>query len=129
MISRERWLEKEKGMFGRGWEAAEATIVARRLVAEGHSSGGGISGGMGAGGLNAVGGGQPKFWEEFEYTADVRPASGATPFRATIGEPRNGMHFHTPDVGQVVRVKFHPKDQQVKFDHSDPVVFGKHGTD
>lgn len=111
-------------MFGRGWEAAEATIVARRLVAGGNRSGGGISGGMGADGLNAVGGGRPTFWEEFEYTADVRPADGTAPFRATIGEPRNGMHFHTPDVGQVVRVKFSAKDQSVKFDRSDPVVFG-----
>jgi hypothetical protein len=112
-------------MFGRGWEAAVATIVSRRLVAEGHSSGGG-GGTGGAHGLDGIGGGRPMYWEEFEYTADVRPDSGAAPFQATINEPRNGIHFHTPDAGQVVRVKFNA-DQKVKFDHSDPVVFG-HGT-
>jgi hypothetical protein len=95
-------------MFGGDWETADATIVTRRLVGQGH---------VGNEGARAL-------WQEYEYIADVRPDSGAAPFRATLNEPRNGMWFHTPAVGQRVRVKFHAKDQKVKFDRSDPVVFG-----
>lgn len=94
-------------MFGRDWERADATIITRRLVGQGHTGEGGVLS-----------------WQEYEYIADVRPDSGAAPFRATLSEPRNGIRFHTPDVGQLVRVKFNAKDQKVKFDHSDPGVFG-----
>jgi hypothetical protein len=92
-----------EAMFGRDWEAAEATIVTRRLVAQGHGGEGGHLS-----------------WEQYEYVADVRPDDGAAAFRAVVQEPRNGIHFQAPDVGQVVRVKFHAKDHHVKFDHDDP---------
>src|SRR5438270_13054086 len=88
-------------MFGRDWEPAEATIVARRLVHLSHDDGYGST------------------FQSFEYVADVRPRSAA-PFRATLSERFNAIHFKQPDVGQVVPVKFHPKDQKVKFDTADP---------
>jgi hypothetical protein len=91
-------------MFGRDWEPAEATIVARRLISLSHNDGYGST------------------FQSFEYVADVRPKSAAAPFRATIRDPWNQIHFKQPDVGQVVPVKFHRKDQQVKFDAADPTL-------
>jgi Short C-terminal domain len=91
-------------MFGKGWEPAEATIVARRLISLSHDDGYGGT------------------FQSFEYVADVRPKSAAAPFRATMRDPWNQIHFKQPDVGQVVQVKFHPKDQQVKFDTADPAL-------
>jgi hypothetical protein len=89
-------------MLGRDWESAQATIVTRRVVAQGHGGEGGHLS-----------------WVEYEYIADVRPDGPATPFRATFGEPRNGIHFRAPEVGQVVHVKFLAKSHRVKFDRSD----------
>jgi hypothetical protein len=92
-------------MLGVGWESGQATIVTRRVVKQGHAGE--------AGHLS---------WAQYEYIADVRPDGPAAPFRATFGDPRNGIHFSAPEVGQVVKVKFHPKSQKVKFDKSDPGI-------
>jgi hypothetical protein len=69
-------------MFGRDWESAQATIVMRRLIDQGHGGEGGHLS-----------------YEVYEYIADVGPDSGATLFRATVTEPFNGVHFRSPDVG------------------------------
>ncbi len=61
------------------------------------------------------------YFQSFAYIADIQPDSGALPFRATLKEPFNAAHFHSPNIGQLVRVKF--KDGKVKFDKSDPEVF------
>jgi hypothetical protein len=99
---------REEGtMFGQDWEPAVAKIVARRLDSKGH--GGGYD--------------MPSYSvENYEYVLDVRPESGAAPFRATIKDPFNEISFKQPNEGTVVRVKFHPKDHKVKFDRSDPAL-------
>ena len=98
-------------MFGTGWKDAEATIVQRRLVSQTTSKGRY---------------GQTLRAETYEYIADVRPGDGSEPFRAMVKEPFNAIHFHAPEVGQVVRVKYSPKESdqpKVKFDDSDPQTF------
>jgi hypothetical protein len=92
-------------MFGRDWESAEATIVTRRLVEQGHGGEAGILS-----------------YQAYEYIADVRPAGGSPVFRAVVKEPFNAIHFKAPEVGQVVRVTFRRKDKHVKFDDSDPGI-------
>jgi len=87
-------------MFGRGWEPAQATILAVKFNAGptgSHSSG-----------IRA------------EFVADVQPESGTPAFRATFKQPFNKANFHRPDVGQFVQVKFDAKSKEVKFDLSDP---------
>jgi hypothetical protein len=84
--------------------------------------GGGDNRDASPGRAGACGRGGHLSYQEFEYIADVKPDSGAPRFRATVQEPRNGIHFRAPEVGQVVRVKFHPKNEHVKFDRSDPGI-------
>jgi hypothetical protein len=102
MIRCEQASERRHRMLGRDWESAQATIVTRRVVAQGHGGEGGHLS-----------------WVEYEYIADVTPDGPAPPFRASFGEPRNGIHFRAPEVGQVVHVKFLARSQRVKFDRSD----------
>lgn len=102
MILYEQKNERRHRMLGLGWESGQATIVTRRVVAQGHGGEGGILS-----------------WALYEYIADVRPDGPAAPFRATFGDPRNGIHFRAPEVGQVVKVKFRSKSRHVKFDRSD----------
>lgn len=92
-------------MLGLGWESGQATIVTRRVVKQGHAGEAGILS-----------------WAQYEYIADVQPDGLTAPFRATFGDPYNGIHFQAPEVGQVVKVKFRPKSQHVKFDRSDPGI-------
>jgi putative oligomerization/nucleic acid binding protein len=106
MIPHEQTNERRRWMLGLGWESGQATIVIRRVVKQGH--------GGEAGHLS---------WALYEYIADVQPDGPAAPFRATFGDPRNGIHFNAPEVGQVVKVKFHPRSRQVKFDRSDPGIY------
>src|SRR5450755_3692108 len=55
---------KGDGMFGRDWESADATIVTRRLIEQGH----------GAPGVYLS-------YEVYEYIADVKPVRDARAFR------------------------------------------------
>jgi hypothetical protein len=95
---------KADSMFKRGWESAQATIVASKDIKD-----------VGTGGTTAIS----------EYVADIQPDSGAPLFRATF---KSGWSLHTiysPNIGAVVRVRFDPKSHEVKFDTSDPTL--RHG--
>jgi Short C-terminal domain len=105
MILYEQSSERRHRMLGLGWESGQATIVTRRVVKQGHGGEAGILS-----------------WAQYEYIADVQPDGPAPPFRATFGDPYNGVHFQAPEVGQVVKVKFRSKSQHVKFDRSDPGI-------
>ncbi|MBK9740004.1 MAG: SHOCT domain-containing protein [Actinobacteria bacterium] len=82
-------------MFGRDWDRAEATIVARDAKFSGDGS-----------------------VATYTYVADVRLTSGET-FRATIHEPTVATDFWPPSVRDVVSVLVTSKDRKVKFDKDD----------
>jgi hypothetical protein len=82
-------------MLGHHWEKAEATIVARTV-------------------REWSAGGRPRH----DFVLDVRPVSGP-PLRVTIHDGP-GDDFADPGVGDVLRVLYDPKNQHVKWDHSDP---------
>lgn len=85
-------------MFGRKWEAADATIIAKhpRSTAAGYE-------------------------QRYDYVIDVHPAD-AEAFRTTIHEgflgPKGG--FADPEIGATVGVLYEPKSRKVKFDNADP---------
>ncbi len=87
-------------MFGRDWEPATATIVAKRYKKSGDSSG------------------------TYEYVADVSPASGVT-FRSTLKQPPFMSHVVRFNEGDVVPVLADVSRQKAKFDRSDPRVNGE----
>jgi hypothetical protein len=87
-------------MFGRGWERAEATIVAAEFVPV-HKG---------------------DRYSHNVYVVEVRPAGRAS-FRAKLAQPETGPHFAFPKQGQVIGVRCQPKSQKVKWDHSDPRSF------
>src|SRR3954447_12588406 len=82
-------------MFGREWDNAEATIVARDTKFTGDGS-----------------------VAKHTYVADVRLTSGET-FRATIHEPTIATDFWPPNIGDQVSVLVTSKDRKVKFDKDD----------
>jgi hypothetical protein len=88
-------------VFGRDWEGGTALIVARRNTVH-----------------------QVASAPIYEYVADISPDSATPAFRATIDSPTilDYSKFQPPDVGDSVRVKFHPKSRKVKFDKSDPTL-------
>jgi hypothetical protein len=90
---------KEDGVFGRGWEAGQATIVAMKEV-------GSVGRDMAS---------QQKL-KTFEYVADVQPSGGGSVFRTVMHEPFNELHWRQPMVGDVVPVKCDPKREKAKFD-------------
>ena len=81
-------------VLGRGWEQGEAQIVARRVLQKGTD----------------------RYHVAYEYIADVRPEGPAAPFRATFKERFYGGECHEPDPGEVVRVRFRSKNNEVEFD-------------
>jgi hypothetical protein len=83
-------------MFGRDWDNAEATIVARDADFTGDGT-----------------------VADYTFVADVRLPSGET-FRATVREPTIATDFWAPSIGDVVSVLVRPKDRKVKFDKDDP---------
>ena len=87
-------------MFGRGWERAEATIVAAEFVPV-HKG---------------------DRYSHNVYVVEVRPAGQAS-FRAKLTQPETGPHFAFPEQGQAIGVMCQPKSQKVKWDHSDPRSF------
>src|SRR5438067_12612691 len=89
-------------MFGAGWEDGSATIVARQT----HE---GIYHGQGPTGL---------YHQVYDYVADVQPDTVSPPFRATFTELYSRDYEQQPNVGDVVRVKFHARKQKVKLDRS-----------
>lgn len=92
-------------MFGRGWERAEATIVEAELVPV-HKG---------------------DRHKHNVYVVEVRPA-GQSPFRAKLAQPETGQ-FAFPERGQVIGVRYQPKSQKAKWDHSDPRSFNTERVD
>jgi hypothetical protein len=87
-------------MFGRDWEPATATIVAKKFKESSSTSG------------------------VYEYVADISPASGP-PFRARLKQPPLMSHVVRLAEGDVVKVLADVKHQDAKFDKSDPKVRGQ----
>ena len=88
-------------MFGGQWEKAEATIVASLPKYSGDGS-----------------------TATYEFVADVRPAGGGEPFRATLKEPTIAIDFWPPNIGDVVSVLV-KGNGKVKFDKADPRISAK----
>jgi Short C-terminal domain len=87
-------------MFGIGAKPGSATVVAVRLTAKDYD------------------GATSQSYSNKEYMVDVVPDDGTPPFRATAEDPYNSITFRQPEVGDVVRVKFH--GGKVHFDRDDP---------
>ncbi len=87
-------------MFGRDWEPATATIVAKKFKQGGERSG---------------------VWE---FVADVTPERAST-FRTTLKQPPFMDHVVQLQVGAEVPVLVDVKRRQAKFDRSDPQIRGK----
>jgi hypothetical protein len=84
-------------VFGRGWDEAEATVVA---VKELKSWSGDPSS-------------QITQSKPHEYVVDVRP-TGAAPFRTTFRDPYLRGTMDHPREGQVIKVLCQPKSQKAK---------------
>ena len=98
-------------MFGRGWEAAQGTIVARKVSK-------GLFGTKERGGVDRR--------IAYDYVVDVRPADGGPMFRATFAGPYDNhteQGFQAPEVGQAVGVQYNPKTHEVRFDQADRAVY------
>jgi hypothetical protein len=91
-------------MFGKNWEPATATIVAKKM--KHHSS-------------------SPQSHPTFIFVADVTPASGP-PFRTELEQQLLSMSG-VPLLSEydVVKVLVDVKNKKAKFDTSDPKVSGK----
>jgi hypothetical protein len=87
-------------MFGRNWEPATATIVAKKFKESSGTSG------------------------VYEYVADISPAAGPT-FRAELKQPPLMSHVVRLAEGVVVRVLADVKHEDAKFDKSDQKVSNK----
>jgi len=84
-------------VFGRGWEEAEATVVAVKDLTN-------WSGDPDSASTQS---------RPHEYVVDVRPAS-QPPFRAKFRDPYVRGHMDHPGEGQVINVLCQPKSQKVK---------------
>jgi hypothetical protein len=89
-------------MFGSGWEPAAGKIVAAEFKESSSTSG------------------------VYEYVADITPASGAPPFRATLKQPPFMSHVVRLREGETLEVLADVRRQQAKFNRDDPRVNGKH---
>jgi hypothetical protein len=83
-------------MFGRDWQPARATILARRNIPRNQTT------------------------SSEEFIADIQPDAGGPLFRATFRGPLSSTGFRAPDVGDVAPVFCDVKHQKVKFDVDDP---------
>lgn len=88
-------------MFGRGWEPAEATIVALKEIRS--------IGNVGPEGESVKA-------KTFDYVADIQPSSGGSVFRTVMHEPFDERHWRQPSIGDVVLAICDPKRQKAKFD-------------
>jgi hypothetical protein len=96
-------------MLGLGWDDAKATIVSRRLIGKSTEPDMGEFANQGV--------------EVYEYIADIRPADGSPTFRAKLADPHIAITWKAPEIGQVVEVKFNPKNRHVRFDRDDPGTY------
>jgi hypothetical protein len=90
-------------VFGRDWQPATATIIARKYHESSGTSG------------------------SYEYAADVALASGEV-FRCKLKQPPLMSHVVRLSEGDTVKVLADAKHQEAKFDKSDPKVSGKSGS-
>lgn len=91
-------------MFEHEWEPAEGTIIDIKYKEAGNA----------AKTVNAV-----------YYMVEVRPDSGAEPFRTVIEPPSLMLSFKFPQEGQVVRLECIPAHKKAKFDRHDPSLSKK----
>src|SRR5881398_804338 len=87
-------------MFSRHWEAATATIVAKKFQESSSTSG------------------------TYEYVADVTLASGEM-FRTTLSQPHLMSHVVRLREGETVSVFADVRRRRAKFDRDDARVNGK----
>ncbi len=86
-------------MFGRHWEPATGSVVARTVVPTSGDSAPG-----------------PPI---YDFAVDVRTADGQV-FRAEVPTPGIALDFAAPDVGDSVMVEVDPRSRKVRFDKADP---------
>jgi Short C-terminal domain len=85
-------------MFGHGWDAGTATIVAMKETSA------------------ATTGEHGTYRALYAYAADVQPDGGGTVFRTEIDEPFEIPGWFTPGVGDVLPVRCDPRRGKAKFD-------------
>jgi len=88
-------------MLGHSWEPGEGTVVDVRF--------------SGQHGTNQRG-------AEPHFLMDVRPESGAAPFRTEVDELPLFLSFRPPAIGQVVKLECDPHHQKARFIRSDPAI-------
>ena len=91
-------------MLGHKWEPAEGTIVAAHYSEAGNAA---------------------KTVNMVKYLVDVRPDSGAAPFRAEVEPPSLMPSFKFPQEGQVCRMQADPDRKKARFDRDDPSLSKK----
>jgi hypothetical protein len=88
-------------MFGKHFEAAEATVLFVEI-------------------LNSF---TNTEWQPYQFILEVRTQSGQT-LRTTVKE--HFVLFNHPEVGDVVKVQYDPKSQQVKLDTKGDIRYDVH---
>ncbi len=88
-------------MFGKHFEAAEATVLFVEMLNAFTNTG----------------------WQPYQFILEVRTQSGQT-FRTTMKE--HFVLFNNPEVGDVVKVQYDPKSQQVKLDTKGDIRYDVH---
>ena len=91
-------------MLGHKWESAEGTIVAVHYSEAGNAA---------------------KTVNMVKYLVDVRPDSGAKPFRTEVEPPSLMPSFKFPHEGQVCRMQADLGRQKARFDRDDPSLSKK----
>ena len=96
-------------MFGEHWEPAEGELIDVR-----HGGKHGDWSGNDSVTANSV-----------HYLMEVRPLSGAEPFRCECEPPSMMLSFRGPPFGRPVRMECVPSKKKARFDRNDPAISNK----
>jgi hypothetical protein len=96
-------------MFGEKWEPAEGELIDVRYGGKHGDWSGNAS-------VTA---------NSVHYLMEVRPLSGAEPFRCECEPPSMMLSFHTPPFGTPVRMECIPSEKKARFDRDDPAISKK----
>lgn len=96
-------------MFGEQWEPAEGELIDVRY--------GGKRGDWKGNGTEVA--------NSVHYLMEVRPLSGAEPFRCECEPPSMMLSFRGPPFGATVRMECVPSKKKARFDRNDPAISKK----
>ena len=96
-------------MFGEEWEPAEGELIDVRY--------GGKHGDWKGNGTEVA--------NSVHYLMEVRPLSGAEPFRCECTPPSFMLSFRGPPFGATVRMECVPAKKKARFDRHDPAISKK----